>query len=92
MDDPSSLFTGVRGRCPTASLNVVSLSDVAFGPLLATFGGVLSIFVTLSLPKCAWRALLGKSFCVSDTVGWILRSSRCTLAVGIILVVEGLAR
>jgi hypothetical protein len=36
---------------PTASLSVVSLGDVDFGPLLlAAFGGVSSIFVTLSLP------------------------------------------
>jgi len=31
-------------------LSVVSLGDVDLGPLLAAFGGVLSIFVTLSLP------------------------------------------
>ena len=60
---------------PTASLSVDSLSDVALGPLLAAFWGVLSIFVNLSLPRCAWRALLGKSFCVSDAVGHLLRNS-----------------
>src|SRR5829696_2286526 len=53
----------------TASLSVVSLRDVDFGPLLAAFGRVLRIFVTVSLPKCARRAVLGKSFCVSDAVG-----------------------
>jgi hypothetical protein len=63
------LFTRVRVARPTASLSAVSLRDVAIGPLLAAVGGVLSIFVTLSLPKCARRVVPGKSFCVSDAVG-----------------------
>ena len=54
---------------PTASLSVISLRDVDFGPLLAAFGGVLSIFVTLSLPECARWTVPGKSSCVSDAVG-----------------------
>jgi hypothetical protein len=41
----------LRGLSPTASLSVVSLGDVDFGPLLAAFEDVMSIFVTLSLPN-----------------------------------------
>ena len=56
---------------PTASLGVVSLRDVDFGPLLAAFGGVLSMFVTHSPPKCARQSVLGKFFCISDAVGLV---------------------
>src|SRR5829696_5867175 len=68
------LLTGVRGRDPTASLGIVPLSGLDFGPLLAAFWGVLSLFVTLSLPKCARRAAPGKSFCVSDAVEVLTRT------------------
>ena len=44
------VFAESPRRGPTASLSVVSLSDIAFGPLLTAFGRVLSNFVNLSLP------------------------------------------
>ena len=53
----------------TASVSVVSLGDVDFGPLLVAFGGVLRIFATLRYLICARRAVLSKSFGVSDAVG-----------------------
>jgi hypothetical protein len=37
------------GKAPTASLSTVSLRDLYFGSLLGAFGGILNIFVTLSL-------------------------------------------
>jgi hypothetical protein len=43
-------LTVLREAPSTASLGVVSLSDVAFGALLTAFRGVLSIFVFLSHP------------------------------------------
>ena len=55
--------------CSAASLSIVPLRDVDLGLLLAAFGRALSIFVTLSLPKCARRAVPDKSVCISDAVG-----------------------
>src|SRR5215213_2567833 len=60
---------------PTSSLSVVSLSDVDFGPLLAAFGGVSSIFVTLSPPDMRPAGSARQVVCVSDAVGTLLRGS-----------------
>jgi hypothetical protein len=57
-------FFELRPSGSTASLNVAPLSDVDFGPLLAAFGTVSSIFVTdlaIEALHISVPALVGKS-------------------------------